>query len=325
MEIIRKAVASLMTAGLCLTLSALAQSKAEDKTFVQKAAEGNKAEIELGKMAQEKASNDAVKKFGERMFNDHTQALENLRKIAYKEHVAVPDKVNAEDQAIKDRLWKLSGKEFDQAYMQEMVKDHTEDVSEFQTEAQSGTDPDVKNYAQSTLPTLQDHLKQATQIANSGNLSAAQQPSAPAYSQTELRNFDQFLDTHQAIKAELTQNPSLVNDPNYLRQHPQLAEFLQTHPGVQASLRQNPSAFIHSENAYGANEDRETALRNFHQFLVSHPTIRTELVQNPALAKDPNYLTQHPRLAEFLQSHGGVRAEMETNPSGFMQSEAALR
>lgn len=149
-----------------------AEPSATDVQFMKKAAEGNKAEVELGKMAEQKASSGAVKAFGQRMMKDHQQATEQLESVAGKFGVTLPNKVNAKDQATKDRLEKLSGKEFDQAYMREMVKDHTKDVAEFKHAAASALNPDVKNFAQQTLPTLQDHLKQAKSIASGEAMSA---------------------------------------------------------------------------------------------------------------------------------------------------------
>jgi putative membrane protein len=145
---------------------------ASDALFMKKAAEGNKAEVELGQMAEQKASSDAVKSFGKRMMKDHGQASEQLESIAGKLGVTLPNKVNAKDQATKNRLEKLSGNEFDQAYMRDMVKDHTNDVPEFQKAASTASNPDLKNFAEQTLPTLQSHLKQARQIVSGSTMSA---------------------------------------------------------------------------------------------------------------------------------------------------------
>jgi putative membrane protein len=136
-----------------------------DRTFMRKAAEGGKAEVELGKLAQEKAASPEVKQFGERMVNDHTKASDQLKQVAEKEGVTLPDKLNAKDRATKARLEKLSGEAFDRAYMRDMVKDHTEDVAEFRKEANNGKDPEVKSFASQTVPTLEDHLKEAKNIA----------------------------------------------------------------------------------------------------------------------------------------------------------------
>jgi len=145
---------------------------ASDALFMKKAAEGNKAEVELGQMAEQKASSEAVKSFGKRMMKDHQQASEQLESIAGKLGVSLPNKVNAKDQATKDRLEKLSGNEFDQAYMRDMVKDHTKDVAEFHKAASTASNPDVKSFAEQTLPTLQSHLKQARQIVSGSTMSA---------------------------------------------------------------------------------------------------------------------------------------------------------
>jgi len=171
----------LAMAGLC-SLGAVAQSNtnnsnstnamgtakhmtASERMFIRKAAEGGKAEVELGKLAQEKAASPEVKQFGERMVNDHSKANDQLKEVAQKEGVTLPTKLDAKDAATKARLEKLSGEAFDRAYIKDMVADHTKDVREFKNEAKNGKDPDVKNFAAQTAPTLEDHLKEAKNIA----------------------------------------------------------------------------------------------------------------------------------------------------------------
>ena len=148
-----------------------------DEHFMKKAAEGGLAEVELGKLAADKASSDDVKMFGQRMADDHSKANDELKSIASQKGVTLPEKLNAKDQALKDRLEKLSGKQFDQVYMHNMVRDHTKDVAEFQHEASNGKDAAVKDFAEKTLPTLKDHLNQAKQIANSGTTTYNHPPS----------------------------------------------------------------------------------------------------------------------------------------------------
>ena len=136
-----------------------------DKKFVRDAAQGGMAEVELGKLATEKASSDDVKKFGQRMVDDHTKAADQLKQVASSEGIQLPRGLSAKDKMTEERLSKLSGEQFDKAYMADMVKDHTQDVTEFQHESHSGKDAAVKNFASQTLPTLEDHLKQAKEIA----------------------------------------------------------------------------------------------------------------------------------------------------------------
>jgi putative membrane protein len=151
-----------MTAG---NMSKSAVSAA-DKKFVENAAQGGMAEVELGQLAAEKASSDDVKKFGQRMVDDHSKANDQLKQLASSKGIDVPSELNAKDKATKERLSKLSGEQFDRSYMQDMVKDHTKDVSEFQHESKSGKDSEIKNFASQTLPTLQEHLTQAKTVAS---------------------------------------------------------------------------------------------------------------------------------------------------------------
>jgi putative membrane protein len=136
-----------------------------DRTFMKKAAAGGLAEVELGQLATQKASSPEVKQFGQRMVDDHSKANDQLKQIASQKGVALPDKLDAKDAATKARLEKLSGEEFDRAYMKDMVADHTKDVTEFRTEARNGRDPEVKNFASRTATTIEDHLKQAKSIS----------------------------------------------------------------------------------------------------------------------------------------------------------------
>jgi putative membrane protein len=134
--------------------------------FVREAAIGNMAEVELGNLAMSKSSNADVKQFGQRMVTDHTKALEDLKAVAAKENFAVPTALDDKQRAVKDRLEKLSGGDFDRAYVKQMVRDHNEDVRAFQMEAQHGTNPAVRDYAARTLPVLQDHQRQIDNIYN---------------------------------------------------------------------------------------------------------------------------------------------------------------
>lgn len=119
------------------------------------------AEVEMGRLAVQHASNPAVKEFGQHMIDDHTKANDELKEVAAKKGLTVPSAVNAKQKITVERLSRLDGAAFDRAYMQDMVKDHREDVAEFKRESDSGTDPDVKAFASKTLPALQQHLKMA--------------------------------------------------------------------------------------------------------------------------------------------------------------------
>jgi putative membrane protein len=132
--------------------------KMADKNFLTHAAQGGEAEVELGQLAQQKAADSQVKSFGQRMEADHSKANSELRALIAQKGLTIPGGLPPEALALKNRLDKLQGATFDQAYMRAMVDDHVKDVHGFEMAAKS-TDPDIKAFAEKTLPTLREHLK----------------------------------------------------------------------------------------------------------------------------------------------------------------------
>jgi putative membrane protein len=164
-------VAGLATAALAVVSAAAQDGNADrmmqpDSGFMTAAAQGGMAEVEMGKLALQRASNQKVKDFGQHMIDDHTAGNENLKRVASKKGVTLPAEINARQKATMAKLSRLSGAAFDRAYMADMVADHKEDVAEFQREANEGKDTDVKGFAQETLPTLQSHLRMAEEAQN---------------------------------------------------------------------------------------------------------------------------------------------------------------
>jgi len=132
-----------------------------DREFIEDAARGGMAEVELGQFAQQHASGDPVKQFAARMVKDHSKANEELRQLAQEKGVTMPSGPSHMDNHEMSKLAKLTGADFDREYMDNMVKDHEKDVKEFRKQAEKAKDPDVKNFAAKTLPTLQEHLQMA--------------------------------------------------------------------------------------------------------------------------------------------------------------------
>jgi putative membrane protein len=132
-----------------------------DRKFIEEAAKGGMAEVELAKVAQERASSPEVKQFAQRMEQDHSKANEQLRQLAQEKGVTMPAGPKLGEKHEMSKLSKLQGEEFDRAYMDHMVKDHEKDVKEFRKEAQKAKDPDVKAFAQQTAPILEQHLQLA--------------------------------------------------------------------------------------------------------------------------------------------------------------------
>src|SRR5712672_2331596 len=142
----------------------------------------------------------------------------------------------------------------------------------------------------------------------------------------ELARFDQFLDGHQEIAQQLRHDPSLVNDQNYVQGHPELQTFLQDHPGVREEIKENPNYFMRQENRYDRREEarednRREELARFDQFLDKHQEIAEQLRRDPSLAKNQQFVNNHPALQAYLQDHQGVREQLDQNPNAFMQQE----
>ena len=129
-----------------------------DRNFITKAAAGGRAEVKLGRLAQGKASSDAVKQFGQRMVEDHGAANQELMQLAENKGMQLDDKT-PKPARLLTRLSKLRGPEFDREYVKAMVKDHKQDVAEFRRMHSGAVDPNLKAWVDKTLPTLEDHLK----------------------------------------------------------------------------------------------------------------------------------------------------------------------
>jgi putative membrane protein len=150
---------------------------AADQEFVKEAAAGGMAEVELGKLAGDKAADPQVKQFAQKMVDDHTKANDELKKLAEEKNITLPSAIDAQHKATHDRLEKLSGAAFDRAYIQDMLQDHQKDVSEFRKQASSAKDADIKAWAAKTLPTLEQHLTQVQSLSRTAVGTSGQEPS----------------------------------------------------------------------------------------------------------------------------------------------------
>jgi len=139
--------------------------KSADQAFVRTADEIGQAEVKLGRIAEEYGASDAVKKFGARMIEDHTRLGKEIRDLASNKSINLPDGLDVKHQQLMDQLSKLRGVAFDRAYAQDMVEGHQKAIDQFETEAAKGQDPDVKAWAEKSLPALREHLRVAQQLA----------------------------------------------------------------------------------------------------------------------------------------------------------------
>jgi putative membrane protein len=137
-----------------------------DMAFMRQAGSSNLVEIRLGQAAQSKATNSAVKQFAQRMITDHTNLQNQLTATASTTGETFTPSIDASDQWQVNRIERLSGSDFDRAYMSFMIQAHQNDVSEFQTQSQSARSNQVRTLASNSLPMLQQHLSLAVQVGN---------------------------------------------------------------------------------------------------------------------------------------------------------------
>jgi putative membrane protein len=160
------ALACLALPTFILGLSAAQEGKkGSDEEFLKEAASDGMLEVKLGQLADAKAANAEVRKFGRRMVTDHTKANQDLMTVAKKIGVAIPKEMNARHQALVQKLQDLKGADFDRAYMGEMVKDHQHAVKVFTEQAKAAQNEEVRAFAGRTLPHLQEHLQMAREVA----------------------------------------------------------------------------------------------------------------------------------------------------------------
>ncbi len=155
-----------------------------------------------------------------------------------------------------------------------------------------------------------------------------------------VARMNQFFDSHEAVKSALAANPSLIDNKNFLQEHPELQQFLNSHPEVRQAFDQNPAVFMRLEAWYEGNPASQYAnngypnggrnpnpgltrseVANMDQFLASHPDVEKQLESNPSLINNVKYRNDHPQLRAFLDSNPQIREAFTQNPSYFMQRE----
>ena len=146
-----------------------------DRMFVTKAMQGSMAEVQLGQLTLQKSNNEQVKQFAQRMIDDHTKLNDQMKPVAQQLGVTVPNQVSKNDRKTMAKLQALSGSAYDQAYINDMVKDHKQDLNDFQMEASSGQDQTVKDAATQGSKVIAQHLQMAQQLAKDQNVAKAGQ------------------------------------------------------------------------------------------------------------------------------------------------------
>jgi len=147
------------------TMAGQKMQNSTDRSFITSAAEANLAEIDIAKMVDQRSTDPAVKDFANRMVTDHTQASQKLASVAEMNGVKLPTEASATERGKKSELEKLSGAQLNDAYVRDELQGHKETISAFESEIEHGQNEEAKNYAEQTLPTLQDHIRIGEDIA----------------------------------------------------------------------------------------------------------------------------------------------------------------
>jgi putative membrane protein len=140
------------------------QPNRTDQRFLADAIQADLAEVQIGKLAQQKGDNDQVKQFGQMLEQDHGQHLQQAQQVAGQVGVTPPTEPSAQQKATYDKLSKLSGASFDKQFAVAMVKDHKEDIVKFQKMAREKSP--VGDLAGKTVPVLQKHLQSAEALTS---------------------------------------------------------------------------------------------------------------------------------------------------------------
>jgi putative membrane protein len=194
-----------------------------DLPFLREAASANMMEVQLGQLAQSKASNAAVKQFGQRMVTDHNRLEQQLSSTVSRNGIELNAQLNSDHQAKVSRLQSLSGAEFDKAYMSMMIQDHQTDAAKFDQQSLSADSPQIRALATNALPILQQHLTLAQQVGAQVNAqtSTVAGGKQPAKASQEIRadskfirenTADNYLEVSIARLAEKKAQSSAVKD-----------------------------------------------------------------------------------------------------------------
>jgi putative membrane protein len=159
-----------------------------DRQFLEDSAIGGMQEVELGKVALQKAPSESVRAFAQRMVDDHNQTREQLQSIAEAKGLSLPTGFDARHQKEIDRLQKLSGSDFERAYMKLVLDAHQKDIREFRKQAEQGADSDIRSFVMSALPKLHDHLALARDAARTAKVIERGKPTATNAAASKLRD-----------------------------------------------------------------------------------------------------------------------------------------
>ena len=138
----------------------------------------------------------------------------------------------------------------------------------------------------------------------------------------ELTRLEEFLDQHPGVEARLCDNPEIIGNPAFQKNHPVFVQFLNRHPGFGAALAATPRWFIHRELIrQSAIPVSPAQVAEFDRFLDQYPRLEKLLAEHPSLLRHPDFLKNYPELREFMKRHPGIDRAAESNPGRLMRRE----
>ena len=159
-------------------------------------------------------------------------------------------------------------------------------------------------------------------------LAAGDQPPTPVPTGTgattagELYHFESFLDEHPSIEARLREEPAIMSNPAFQRNHPQITQFLARHPEFKAQLAARPRMFVHLELArHSATPVTRAQIAEFDRMLDQHPGLEKMLIQQPHLLRQPEFIGKYAELREYLKRHPGLERARESRPGRSLRIE----
>jgi putative membrane protein len=168
------AVIALAAATTLAADKSSASLDSKDAKFLKEAAIGAMAEVQMGEIAQNHATNADVKAFGARMATDHGKELDELKQLASSKGVELPTELDKKHKSMAEKMSKMQGADFDKSYSKDMLADHKKDLKDFKSQADSAKDADVKAFAAKYVPALEEHLSLAEKLpANAGSGSSS--------------------------------------------------------------------------------------------------------------------------------------------------------
>jgi putative membrane protein len=139
-------------------------SNTSDQTFIRESSLGGRAEVEAGRLAEQRSSSPEVKEFARRMVADHTKANDSLAPLAKMNGVPLPRDLDMDHQVMRGQLSKLQSGAFDKAYLQAQIIDHQRTAQLLEYEIGAGQSERAKAYASMMLPTVLEHLEHAQRL-----------------------------------------------------------------------------------------------------------------------------------------------------------------